>query len=389
MKSGTGKIPNAVVFNEETLRRVPGKGDNWCLTWAADDSIITSMDDGNWLDADRESYHHHLYRIEDGPDNFKRSDIPGYPDFSSEEGSWFGYGIISVDGVLYSAVSKTPGTQWTGPFTGVKLLRSQDNGKTWHRIDRENNARKLGPMDDARNLVTPREMFSLKEFGIPHKKQQAYPFSYFDFVQFGKDNAFAQDDYLYMYSPEGAQAHKLILARVNKNRLGVRKEWEYFKKYENGEPLWSSDIQERGPVHVFPEKSGAGHYFGWYSWLPSVVWNPGLGLYIMANGGTYGGYDMTDSDKDYYDAWMHTQTGSLGFWYSEKPWGPWHEIYYTDYWIVDSPENRTYQPKLSPKWISDSGQKMVLIWSDAMKNAQGKSHTINYIWNQMQITIRL
>ena len=84
---------------------------------------------------------------------------------------------------------------------------------------------------------------------------------------------------------------------------------------------------------------------------------------------------------------MHTQTGSLGMWYSENPYGPWKQFYYTDYWTVDDPANLTYQPKLSPKWISDDGQKMTLIWSDAMRNANGFSHTVNYRWNQMEIDI--
>jgi len=96
---------------------------------------------------------------------------------------------------------------------------------------------------------------------------------------------------------------------------------------------------------------------------------------------------MTDSDKDYYSGWMHSETGSLGFWYSETPYGPWKEIYYTEYWIVDNEANRTYQPKLSPKWISSDGIEMTLIWSDAMKNKEGKSHTVNYMWNQMKINI--
>ena len=96
---------------------------------------------------------------------------------------------------------------------------------------------------------------------------------------------------------------------------------------------------------------------------------------------------MTNSDKDYYDSWMHTRTGSLGFWYSENPSGRWHEFYYTNYWTVDDPGNLTYQPKLSPKWMSEDGKEMVLIWSDAMKNKQGRSHTVNYKWNQMGIRI--
>jgi hypothetical protein len=39
------------------------------------------------------------------------------------------------------------------------------------------------------------------------------------------------------------------------------------------------------------------------TWLPSVVWNEGLGLYIMVNGGTYAGHGLTNSDEDYYVAW--------------------------------------------------------------------------------------
>jgi hypothetical protein len=32
---------------------------------------------------------------------------------------------------------------------------------------------------------------------------------------------------------------------------------------------------------------------------------------------------------------------------------------------------------------------MVLIWSDAMKNEKGRSHTVNYKWNQMEISIEM
>ncbi len=380
-------VPVGVVFHTDTLYRSDGHGDNWCITWAADDSQVTSMDDGDWLNTGH-GYHNHLYRILGGPEGFTREDMPNYPDFSGKQGSWFGYGIVSVGGVLYSAVSKTPDTHWSGPFRGIKLLQSPDNGKTWFRVDRKGNLRKLGPHDPARNEVNEREMFFLEEFGLPHETTVAYPFSFLDFVHAGKANAAAKDDYLYIYSPEGAHAHRLMLARVPKDRLGIRDAWEYFVRYEQGRPLWSSDIARRGPVHVFPEKSRDGNYFGWYSWLPSVVWNEGLGLYIMVNGGTYAGHGMTSSDTDYYDAWMHTRTGSLGFWYSENPYGPWHRFYYTDYWTADDPRNLTYQPKLSPKWISDDGRQMLLIWSDAMKNEQGRSHTVNYRWNQMRITIR-
>jgi hypothetical protein len=378
--------PTEVIFHKDTLYRSDGHGDNWCITWAADDSQVTSMDDGNWLKGEH-GYHNHLYRIIGGPDDFQRADIPDYPQFVSGTGSWFGYGIVSVDGILYSVISKTPANRWSGPFRGIKLLKSSDNGHTWYRVDRYGDEREISPWDDSRNEVNPDEMFFLEEFGIPRQEQEAYPFSYLDFVKHGRNNSAAKDDHLYIYSPEGSHAHKLLMAKVHKDKLCIRSAWEYLMKYENAQPVWTSEIHKRGHAHIFPEKSHDGNYFGWYSWLPSVVWNQGLGLYIMVNGGTYAGHGMTNSDKDYYDSWMHTRTGSLGFWYSENPYGPWHGFYYTDYWTVDDPGNLTYQPKLSPKWISEDGKEMVLIWSDAMKNEEGRSHTVNYRWNQMKITI--
>lgn len=385
------KLPTGVKFRTETLKRIGAHGDNWCITWAKDGSQVTSMDDGNWLAKPDAGYHNHLYRITGGPDDFQRHDIPNYPDFSDKEGSWFGYGIVAVDENIYSVVSKTPGTSWSGPFTGIKLLKSPDNGETWYRIDRNGAERKYdGPEDTMRNVVNEAEMFFLEAYGLPHKKQMAYPFSFLDFVHCGKDNAAAGDDYLYIYAPEGAHSNKLTLARVRKEKLETRSAWEYFTGYDGKrQPEWTNDITKRGYVYEYPEKSAKGHYFGWYSWLPSVVWNNGLGLYIMVNGGTYAGPGMTDSDEDYYDSWMHTETGSLGFWYSEHPYGPWTQFFYNDYWIVDDEKNRTYQPKLSSKWISKDGREMTLIWSDAMENEEGHSHTVNYLWNQMKISIVL
>ena len=381
------RVPTGVVFDAEHIYRSDNRGDNWCITWAGDDSQITSMCDGNWLGG-KQSYHNHLYRVVGDPEGFSREDIPNYPQYVWGTGSWFGYGIVSVDGVLYSVVSKTPKNRWSGPFRGIKLLMCPDNGRTWYRLDRHGGRRRIDPGDEARNEVSAEDMFFLEEFGRPHEKQPAYPFSFVDFVKCGRDNTAATDDYVYIYAPEGAHAHQLLLARVPKRKIGIRSAWEYFARHEGARPVWTSDLRQRGYVHVFPEKSRDGHYFGWYSWLPSVVWNAGLGCYIMVTGGTYGGHGMTSADQDYYDAWMHTETGSLGFWYAEHPYGPWHEFYYTDYWVADDSRNRTYQPKLSPKWISAGGKEMVLIWSDAMKNEQGRSHTVNYKWNHMKITIK-
>jgi hypothetical protein len=332
-------------------------------------------------------YSNRLYRLVGGPDDFTREDIPAYPEFKFGARGWFGYGIASVDGAIYSFVSKCPKNSWSGPFRGMKLWISSDNGATWARVNAAGDERLIGTTDDARHSIERDEMFFFEEEGVNAHGQIAYPFSFCDIAQHGRDNNAARDGYVYIYSPEGARSHELLLARVPRDRVGTRQAWEYFSGWDGGTSQWSSALGDRKPIHTFPEAGENGDVFGWYSWLPSVVWNAPLGLYTMVNGGTYGGHGMTDKAEDYYSAWMHTRSGSLGFWYAENPWGPWTQFFYTDEWTVDDPNNRTYQPKLSPKWISDDGARMILIWSDAMKDQNGRSHTVNYRWNQMAITI--
>ena len=64
-KKSKKTVPEGVIFNKETLKRLGASGDNWCLTWAADGSQIVSMCDGNWLDQKNyaSQIHNHLYRI--------------------------------------------------------------------------------------------------------------------------------------------------------------------------------------------------------------------------------------------------------------------------------------------------------------------------------------
>ena len=65
----------------------------------------------------------HLYRIVGEVDGFTREDIPGYPQFTSDLGGWFGYGVLSVEDNIYSMVSRTPGPDGGGPFSGMKMLK--------------------------------------------------------------------------------------------------------------------------------------------------------------------------------------------------------------------------------------------------------------------------
>ena len=156
------------------------------------------------------------------------------------------------------------------------------------------------------------------------------------------------------------------MARVAKTEITDRSKYEFFvSRNEDGTANWSSDIDDRGVVHAFPD--------GWvdqrrpYSWSPTIVYNKPLDVYIMAAAGMF-----------------HTPEppSCLVLYYAEKPWGPWTEFYWTSEWITDDSGDRQYEPQLSPKWISSDGKTMYLIFSD-----RRDGHTTNYKWNQQRLTL--
>ena len=365
------KRPIGVIFDSASLVRSGRSGDNWCITWADDDHQYTAQDDGcGW--GGTTYWNNRVWRIRGDPaapglaSSFEPEFLAGYPNYPlppGTTGGWYGYGIVSVDGTLYHLVTRCTDDRWSLPFVGAKLITSTDHGASWLLHDGR-------PAQDVCLDQAPGAMFFLHE-------EETWAFSQVSFVQCGKDNGDAKDDYVYLYSPNGKRPHELDLARVPHDRIRDRCAYEFFVSHtRGGEAVWYANIAYRGTVHTFPEG------WGLYSWQPSVVYNRPLDLYIMATGGTQRpGTGKPD------DAYMHYETGSLGFYWAENPWGPWTCFYYNEEWIADSYENRLYQPKLSPKWIGDDGRDMTLIFSDAQKDPRGRSHTVNYRWNQMRIRL--
>ena len=201
-----------------------------------------------------------------------------------------------------------------------------------------------------------------------------YAFSFISVVQYGQDYQENRDGYVYLYSPSGRkEAHRLNLARVRKEHILDRTRWEFFVRHtSDGGAVWAeNDIHKRGDVHLFPEG------WGFYSWSPSVVWNKELGLFLMACAGT-----QRPGTGDPMDTYMHYETAALKFLWAKNPWGPWHEFYYDEVWDGDHKDNRLYLPQISPKWMSDDGKSMHLVYSDA-----GYSYGKNYRWNCQKFTL--
>lgn len=371
--------PSGVKFKKETIQHKGNFGDNWCQTWAADNNVYTMLDDGNgwWGSADKldglTDWEGTMMLQISGDENFTSKDVkkmPGWP-VSIVDSPLYAYGTVAVDSIMYVWVWRSEKNNWYHRPIANRLLYTKDFGKTFYRWDGSQETYKTYKQIDSTDFFFYKESPKLKD------GKDAFAFNWIAFLQNGKANSEAKDDYIYMYSPEQYDPKHLALIRVHKNEILAKSQYEYYMGSNDGIPKWTSNMSERGYTIKYPE-AGKNEEWMWASWFPSVVYNKGLNLYIMTS------YGLKDPNRKYWDGWCSNcpLPASLGFWYSENPWGPWKQFHYQDTFYPNEKGNRTYGIKLSPKWISKDGKKMVLIWSDA-----GYDHSTYYKWNQMEIEI--
>ncbi|MCD6404203.1 MAG: serine hydrolase [Planctomycetes bacterium] len=267
--------------------------DNWPITWADDDAQYVAYGDGWGFEPRiKEKLSLGYGKVTGGPED------PTCENIRSQTGEITGdgrkgakaAGLVMVDGVLYMMVRNVDNSQ---------LAWSADLGKTW-------------------------------EWGFKFKTSFGCP----TILNFGKNYEGARDSYVYVYSNDGPSAYEaydgMVLARVHKDKIRERDAWEFFVRLDEDEaPVWSKQIDERGPVLSYE-----GHCR-----RSDVVYNPGLGLYIMALG--------------------HDNRGGWGIYEAPEPWGPWNLIWRTDYWGLGG----THYYRFPPKWISKDGRMLHMIFS--------------------------
>jgi hypothetical protein len=331
---------------EETILRIPFEGDNWHTTWAADGQQYTLMCDG-------QGYNTRLWQLQGDPPDVRFGHLPGYPELVSDTAPspeprfsrYYGFGIIACDGDIYHFLS-TPNHYFGEPgprFCGAKLIYSRDLGQTWHNQDG-------GPV-----VWEPWDQRSRENMVFFNEPDGC--FSLLSLLQMGRNYELNRDGYVYVYSPNGnteGTMNQMVMFRVPRDQILNRAAYEYFVACRGGgSASWSPAIAERGVVHTFPS--------GWvnrnthpYSWHPCVVYNPGLGLYMMVNWG------MGTDGEDWF-----TKPSYLGAWTAPAPWGPWTQVYEEPVWTPGGdPGARCYQPQIMPKWIAPDGRSFWLVWTD-------------------------
>ncbi len=267
--------------------------DNWPVTWADDGHLYTAYGDGWGFEprTDRK-LSQGFARIEGGPNNFVGVNIRSPTGESEGDGpvAIKASGLLFVDETLYL---------WERNVGEAQLAWSPDRARTW----------KFG--------------FRLpKNFGSP------------SFLNFGRDYSGARDDFVYVYSQDGASAYqvddRILLARVPKRQIRKRKAYEFFAGTDStGRPRWSKKFSERTGVFTYPGRC----------LRVEVVWNADLGRYVMALG-----FDFK---------------GGWGLFAAPEPWGPWETLFFTHRWD----QGDTHGYRLPTKWIEDQGRTLHLVYS--------------------------
>ncbi|TWB44004.1 DUF4185 domain-containing protein [Nitrospirillum pindoramense] len=343
---------------DETILRLPSLGDGYKMTWGADDRQLVVVNDGpGWLDPPTKFFKRSLWSIGGGPTDAIVTQRDGYPHVDEagepeDAPHYHGHGLLAVGGRIYQFLSALDqAAERPRRWTAAKLIQSDDGGRSWRNQDGTSPVRWEGWKEQSRER--------LAFFNEPNGC-----FSLLSILQMGQDYRANRDGYIYVYGPNGnidGLMNELMMFRVPIDRIPNRDAYEFFGGWAgHGVARWVANIAGRKPVHVFPR--------GWVNrsnlfpgdivvetWLPSVVYNEPLDLYMMVSAGTGCAPDGTEFAKP----------GYLGFWVSATPWGPWRQVHEEAAWTPGGdPVARAYSPQIAPKWIAPDGKSFWLVWAD-------------------------
>ena len=320
------RVITDVKFDFRSMRRHAIGSDNFPVTWGADDHQYAIWGDGaGFQDSGRQSLG--VARIEGAFPDHRGVDVFGGPgaenpaQFDGRSFNGKSYGLVDIDGKLYMWVSPLSDAN---NFKEARLAYSFDRSRTW----------------------------TLADWAFTQEDGMVIP----TICQFGRGYSGARDTYVYSYFIRLQSASKLQiqkpgqidLLRVPKERFLVRETYEFFAGLDgNGEPRWSTRLEDRRPV--FEDPNGVG-------WNLSVSYNPGLRRYFLS----------TEHGRSF--------ESKLGVFEAPEPWGPWRTVAYFDDWGgFGRRGGRFFFWNFSNKWLSEDGKSFVLVASGCcdMEFSQG------------------
>jgi hypothetical protein len=293
-------VIDTITFDVSTHTSAASGSDLWPVTWASDDNLYVSWGDGGGFTGSRVSIG--FGKLTGPPESYTGINLPT-PPFSGKTA-----GMVSVGGTLYAWINTQNGSP-----PDNKLAWSSDFGAHW----------------------------SLSSWVFP-KSDTFFPAG---FLNCGKDNALAKDDYVYSYGARWVltqgKENDLYMCRVHKNNMKDKSKYEYFTGLSNGNPTWSSDVNARKPV--FTDPNGVGN-----QGLANVVYVPFIDRYLM-----------TVAHRQNSSV-THGALGCLGIFDAPAPWGPWTTVCYYDNWINAGTRGSFLGVHFPGKWMKNNGATITL-----------------------------
>ena len=289
--------------SENIIRKGVGS-DNWPITWADDNDLYTAFGDGYGFAPNLQvKLSLGLGKISGNPTNFIGSNIKMHdPMQGNQKSGRKASGILMVNDILFLWVRNA-----NDIGEGSQLAWSTDKGQS---------------------LKWSNWIFN--------------QLGYCTFINFGKNNQGARDNYIYSVSHNSQSAYRradsFIMLRVPVDKVLIRSAYEFFKGLdEKNRPVWTSDIEERGAV--FEDKGRC--------YRSGISYNAPLRRYFWWQAKFKDGVDGRFESK------------SFGIFDAAEPWGPWTTVYYTENWDVATGETGGFPTK----WMSDNGKTMYLVFS--------------------------
>ena len=292
----------------ESIVRRAKDGDNWSVTWAADDALYTTFGDGTgFLPNVPRKLSCGFARITGTADAFEGVNIRSSAEQLGDGRKGLkGWGILAVGGTLYLWFGHADQQGGT-----ARLAWSRDGAKTWEFAD-----------------------WTFPEFGLV------------GFVNFGKAYAGARDEFVYCYSHDGPKADtpadRFILMRVPKDKLPDRGAWEFLESVDaDNRPAWTRDITKRGAVFRNPDAC----------LRSAITWNAGLNRYLW--------WQAIPQPPGHRDRGDTRFEGGFAIYDAPEPWGPWTTAFFTPKWDVGPGEHGAFPAK----WMSTDGRELFLVFS--------------------------
>lgn len=314
-----------ISWDMSTLKNRAPYSDNWCITWADDDRQYTSWGDGGGFGGNQTDGRVSMGvgRVEGTKDSYTCTNVWGGK--NAENPATFKgkcYGLLAIGSTLY--MWRTGDGSDANCFGFQELRKSTNYGATW---------------DDANVRFVDADFSGTKGFFAP------------TFLQFGKAYTGARDGYVYMYAPENKDDQwevqrpgRISLMRVPKSQITQKTAYRFFTGLDgSGNPIWSSDVNERKPVFADPVNGVM---------RTSAIYNAGLKRYIL----------ITQQKSRF-----KTNDGHIGIYDAAEPWGPWTTIFFKNAWEagiqIPDAKSKTVFWNFSSKWMSADGKKFVMVYT--------------------------